>query len=126
MPKVGQFRLRSSIPAFAKPADDRNAQNVTVTVGSLSVPVLFTGPARGYAEEDPVNIGLPRRWLARGVPGMSGHPEIKAEGDKRPNSTMALPQFRAPIIGLCSGSCQGPDTFPAAVPQIEARVGRTT
>lgn len=35
----------------------RNAANVTVTVGGLSVPVLYAGAAPGYAGEDQVNIG---------------------------------------------------------------------
>lgn len=35
----------------------RNAKSVTATVGSLSVPVLYAGPAPGYAGEDQVNIG---------------------------------------------------------------------
>jgi uncharacterized protein (TIGR03437 family) len=35
----------------------RNASNVTASVGSLSVPVLFAGAAPGFAGEDQVNIG---------------------------------------------------------------------
>jgi uncharacterized protein (TIGR03437 family) len=35
----------------------RAAKAVTVKVGNLSVPVLYAGPAPGYAGEDQVNIG---------------------------------------------------------------------
>jgi uncharacterized protein (TIGR03437 family) len=35
----------------------RNAQNVSVTVGSLNVPLLYAGPAPGYAGLDQVNVG---------------------------------------------------------------------
>ena len=35
----------------------RNANNVTVSVGGLSVPVLYAGPAPGFEGEDQVNIG---------------------------------------------------------------------
>ncbi len=46
----------------------RNATNVTATVGGLSVPVLFSGAAPGYAGEDQVNIGpLPRSVAGKGV-----------------------------------------------------------
>jgi uncharacterized protein (TIGR03437 family) len=45
----------------------RNAKNVTVTVGGLSVPVLFAGAALGYAGGDQVNIGpLPRSLAGQG------------------------------------------------------------
>ena len=35
----------------------RNGKDVTVTVGNLSVPVLYSGPAPGFAGLDQVNIG---------------------------------------------------------------------
>jgi uncharacterized protein (TIGR03437 family) len=35
----------------------RNTTRVTATVGGLSVPVLYAGPAPGYSGEDQVNIG---------------------------------------------------------------------
>lgn len=35
----------------------RNASNVTVTVGGISIPVLFYGPAPGNVGEDQINIG---------------------------------------------------------------------
>jgi uncharacterized protein (TIGR03437 family) len=45
----------------------RNANSVTATVGGLSVPVQFHGPAPGYAGEDQVNIGpLPHSLSGRG------------------------------------------------------------
>jgi uncharacterized protein (TIGR03437 family) len=45
----------------------RNANTVDVTVGGVSVPVLFTGGAPGYAGEDQVNIGpLPRSLAGQG------------------------------------------------------------
>ena len=45
----------------------RNAKNVTVTVGGLSVPVLYAGAAPGYAGEDQVNIGpLPPALAGQG------------------------------------------------------------
>jgi uncharacterized protein (TIGR03437 family) len=45
----------------------RNAKNVTVTVGGLSVPVLYSGAAPGYAGEDQVNIGpLPPALAGQG------------------------------------------------------------
>ena len=45
----------------------RAAKKVTVTVGGLNVPVLFAGPATGYAGEDQVNIGpLPRSLAGMG------------------------------------------------------------
>jgi len=44
----------------------RNAKNVTVTVGSLTVPVLYAG-ASGFAGEDQVNIGpLPASLAGKG------------------------------------------------------------
>jgi uncharacterized protein (TIGR03437 family) len=42
----------------------RNTQNVTVMVGNVSVPVLFSGPAPVYAGLDQVNIGPPPSSLA--------------------------------------------------------------
>jgi uncharacterized protein (TIGR03437 family) len=42
----------------------RSAKSVTVTVGGVSVPVLYSGPAPGYAGEDQVNIGPLPRTLA--------------------------------------------------------------
>ena len=45
----------------------RNANSVTATVGSLSVPVLFAGAAPGFAGEDQVNIGpLPDALAGKG------------------------------------------------------------
>jgi uncharacterized protein (TIGR03437 family) len=45
----------------------RDAKNVTVTVGGLSVPVLYYGAAPGYAGEDQVNIGpLPAALAGQG------------------------------------------------------------
>jgi len=45
----------------------RNARNVTVTVGGLSVPMLYAGAAPGYAGEDQVNIGpLPAALAGQG------------------------------------------------------------
>ena len=45
----------------------RNAKNVTVTVGGLSVPMLYAGAAPGYAGEDQVNIGpLPAALAGKG------------------------------------------------------------
>ncbi|MGO9010590.1 MAG: SBBP repeat-containing protein [Bryobacteraceae bacterium] len=45
----------------------RNAKNVTVTVGGLSVPMLYAGAAPGYAGEDQVNIGpLPPALAGQG------------------------------------------------------------
>jgi uncharacterized protein (TIGR03437 family) len=45
----------------------RNAKNVTVTVGGLSVPVLYAGAAPGYLGEDQVNIGpLPPALAGKG------------------------------------------------------------
>ena len=45
----------------------RNGKNVTVTVGNLSVPVLYAGAAPGYAGEDQVNIGpLPPALAGQG------------------------------------------------------------
>ncbi|MFN7998688.1 MAG: SBBP repeat-containing protein [Bryobacteraceae bacterium] len=45
----------------------RNATTVTVTVGGLTVPVIYAGPAPGYAGLDQVNIGpLPRALAAQG------------------------------------------------------------
>ena len=45
----------------------RNAKSVTVTVGSLSVPVLYAGAAPGFAGEDQVNIGpLPQSLAGKG------------------------------------------------------------
>jgi len=45
----------------------RNAKTVTVTVGGVSVPVLFSGSAPGYAGEDQVNIGpLPISLAGKG------------------------------------------------------------
>jgi uncharacterized protein (TIGR03437 family) len=45
----------------------RNAKNVTATVGGVNVPVLFSGPAPGYAGEDQVNIGpLPLSLAGKG------------------------------------------------------------
>jgi uncharacterized protein (TIGR03437 family) len=44
-----------------------NVSSVTVTVGGLSVPVLFAGAAPGFAGEDQVNIGpLPRTLAGQG------------------------------------------------------------
>jgi uncharacterized protein (TIGR03437 family) len=46
----------------------RNAKSVTVTVGGLDVPVLFSGAAPGFAGEDQVNIGpLPRTLAGQGT-----------------------------------------------------------
>jgi uncharacterized protein (TIGR03437 family) len=42
----------------------RNANSVTATVGNLSVPVLYAGPAPGFAGEDQVNIGPMPQSLA--------------------------------------------------------------
>jgi uncharacterized protein (TIGR03437 family) len=45
----------------------RSATNVTVTVGGLSVPVLYYGAAPGYIGEDQVNIGpLPQALAGQG------------------------------------------------------------
>jgi uncharacterized protein (TIGR03437 family) len=45
----------------------RNASNVTATVGSFSVPVLYAGAAPGFAGEDQVNIGpLPQALAGAG------------------------------------------------------------
>jgi uncharacterized protein (TIGR03437 family) len=45
----------------------RNANNVTVTVGGLSVPVLYDGAAPGFVGLDQVNIGpLPRALVGMG------------------------------------------------------------
>ena len=45
----------------------RNAKVVTVTVGGLSVPMLYAGAAPGYAGEDQVNIGpLPAALAGQG------------------------------------------------------------
>jgi uncharacterized protein (TIGR03437 family) len=45
----------------------RAAKNVTVTIGSQSVAVLYAGAAPGYAGEDQVNIGpLPRSLAGQG------------------------------------------------------------
>ncbi len=45
----------------------RNAKNVTVTVGGVSVPVLYSSAAPGYAGEDQVNIGpLPVSLAGKG------------------------------------------------------------
>jgi uncharacterized protein (TIGR03437 family) len=45
----------------------RNAKNVTVTVGGLSVPVTYSGAAPGFAGEDQVNIGpLPLSLAGKG------------------------------------------------------------
>jgi uncharacterized protein (TIGR03437 family) len=45
----------------------RNASTVTVTVGGVGVPVLFHGPAPGYAGLDQVNIGpLPQSLSGAG------------------------------------------------------------
>jgi uncharacterized protein (TIGR03437 family) len=45
----------------------RNAKKVTATVGGVSVPVLYVGPAPGYAGEDQVNIGpLPQSLAGKG------------------------------------------------------------
>ncbi|HUK18686.1 MAG TPA: hypothetical protein VLW65_19825 [Bryobacteraceae bacterium] len=41
---------------------------MTATVGGLSVPVLYSGAAPGYAGEDQVNIGpLPRTLAGQGI-----------------------------------------------------------
>jgi uncharacterized protein (TIGR03437 family) len=45
----------------------RNANNVTASVGGLSVPVLYAGPAPDFAGEDQVNIGpLPQALAGAG------------------------------------------------------------
>ena len=45
----------------------RNAKNVTVTVGGMSVPMLYAGAAPGYLGEDQVNIGpLPPALAGQG------------------------------------------------------------
>ncbi|HTQ54942.1 MAG TPA: SBBP repeat-containing protein [Bryobacteraceae bacterium] len=45
----------------------RSAKSVTATVGSLTVPVLYAGPAPGWAGEDQVNIGpLPQALAGQG------------------------------------------------------------
>lgn len=45
----------------------RNATSVTVSVGGVSMPVLFAGPAPGYAGLDQVNIGpLPQSLAGKG------------------------------------------------------------
>jgi uncharacterized protein (TIGR03437 family) len=45
----------------------RNASNVTAAVGGLNVPVLYAGPAPGFAGEDQVNIGpLPQSLTGAG------------------------------------------------------------
>ena len=45
----------------------RSAKNVTVTVGDLSVPVLYHLAAPGYVGEDQVNIGpLPQSLAGKG------------------------------------------------------------
>jgi uncharacterized protein (TIGR03437 family) len=46
----------------------RNANSVTATVGGLSAPVLYAGPAPGFAGEDQVNIGpLPQSLAGAGI-----------------------------------------------------------
>jgi uncharacterized protein (TIGR03437 family) len=46
----------------------RNATTVTATIGGLSVPVLSSGAAPGFAGEDQVNIGpLPRSLAGKGA-----------------------------------------------------------
>jgi uncharacterized protein (TIGR03437 family) len=46
----------------------RNAASVTATIGGLSVPVLSSGAAPGFAGEDQVNIGpLPRSLAGQGI-----------------------------------------------------------
>jgi uncharacterized protein (TIGR03437 family) len=46
----------------------RNANSVTATVGEVGIPVLFAGPAPGFAGEDQVNIGpLPRSLAGAGT-----------------------------------------------------------
>ena len=44
----------------------RNASNVTVTVGGVSVPVLYHGAAPGYAGLDQVNIAIPKSLAGTG------------------------------------------------------------
>jgi uncharacterized protein (TIGR03437 family) len=45
----------------------RHAKNVSVTVGGVSVPVLYSNAAPGFAGEDQVNIGpLPQSLAGRG------------------------------------------------------------
>ena len=45
----------------------RNAKNVTVKVGGVSVPVLYSGGAPGFAGEDQINIGpLPTSLAGKG------------------------------------------------------------
>jgi uncharacterized protein (TIGR03437 family) len=45
----------------------RHAQDVTATVGGVSVPVLYSGAAPGFAGEDQVNIGpLPQSLAGEG------------------------------------------------------------
>ena len=45
----------------------RNANNVTVTVGGLGVPMLYAGPTQQYPGEDQVNIGpLPAALAGQG------------------------------------------------------------
>jgi len=45
----------------------RNAKNVGVTVGGVSVPVLYSGAVPGFAGEDQVNIGpLPQSLAGQG------------------------------------------------------------
>lgn len=45
----------------------RNAKNVTVTVGNMSVPILYSGKTPDYAGEDQVNIGpLPAALAGKG------------------------------------------------------------
>ncbi len=46
----------------------RSASSISVTVGGLSVPVIYFGPAPGFAGEDQVNIGpLPRSLTGEGT-----------------------------------------------------------
>jgi uncharacterized protein (TIGR03437 family) len=45
----------------------RHAKNVTVTVGGVNVPVLYSAAAPGFAGEDQVNIGpLPQSLAGQG------------------------------------------------------------
>jgi len=46
----------------------RNAKSVSVTIGGVGVPVLYSGAAPGYAGEDQVNIGpLPQSLAGHGA-----------------------------------------------------------
>jgi uncharacterized protein (TIGR03437 family) len=63
----------------------RNANSVTATIGGVSVPVLFAGPAPGFAGEDQVNIGP----LPQSLAGM-GNVNIVLTAGGQPANTVNL------------------------------------